>query len=129
MAHYDSRVRDKGVRSVLREIEKRIINSFMDIVVLFALYEADDSSSGYDLIKHIYGRFRFLPSCGTIYANLYALERDGLIKGMQENRRRVYCLTSKGYERLHKVERANGNIQRIVETIFAAKGITVPQLP
>ena len=37
--------------------------------------------SGYDAISFIHNKFGVLVSSGTVYSHLYALERDGLIKG------------------------------------------------
>ena len=64
-------------QNILREIEKRIINGFMDFIVLLAFSGNGGCFSGYDVIKHIYGRFHFLPSSGTVYSHLYAMERAG----------------------------------------------------
>lgn len=114
---------------ILQEIEKRIINDFLDFVILSALNHTHSCSSGYDIIKYIYAKFRFLPSAGTVYANLYAMERNGLLQGTQENRRRVYCLTSKGYLMLQEMERTNDTIQKLFASIFSVKSVIVAQLP
>ena len=41
-------------------------------------------------------RFRILLGTGGLYYTLYALERQGLIKGNWIGRRRIYVLTPKG---------------------------------
>ena len=115
------------VRNVLQEIERRIITSFMDFLILSILSHSDGYFSGYDIIKHIHTHFRFLASSGTVYANLYAMERNGLLQGTQQNRRRVYRLSPQGYEMVWNLEKANCNVQAIIATIFP-KSITVPQL-
>jgi|YelNatPaOPRAMG01_1025707.scaffolds.fasta_scaffold135411_1 DNA-binding PadR family transcriptional regulator len=106
---------------IISIIEHRIINSFMDFIVLFALRGNGGYISGYDAVKYVYRRFKFLPSSGTVYAHLYAMERDGLLKGVQNGRCRVYCLTQKGVDFLREIERANGSIKRLLGMIFPFK--------
>lgn len=101
--------------------EKRIINDFMDLIMLFAMQGNGSCISGYDAIKYVYRRFKFLPSHGTVYAQLYAMERDGLLQGMQKGRCRVYCLTQKGVDFLRDIKTANGRIKRLVDMIFSFK--------
>ncbi len=107
--------------NIHKEIEKRIINNFMDFLVLSALKHNGVCISGYDIIKYIYGRFHYLPSSGTVYSHLYAMERAGWLSGVQENRRRIYRLTPKGLGVIRDVERTNGNVQRLVARIFSCK--------
>jgi len=104
---------------LLKVIEKRIINEFMDFIILFALKSNGDYISGYDAIKYVNRRFRFLPSSGTVYSQLYAMERDGLLRGVQKGRCRIYYLTQKGREFVDSVLRANGNIQKFVSMVFS----------
>jgi len=104
---------------LLKVIEKRIINEFMDFIILFALKSNGDYISGYDAIKYVNRRFRFLPSSGTVYSQLYAMERDGLLRGVQKGRCRIYRLTQKGREFVDSVLRANGNIQKFVSMVFS----------
>ena len=115
--------------NILREIEKRIINGFMDFLILSALKNDGGCLSGYDVIKYIYAQFRFLPSSGTVYSHLYAMERAGLVCGVQESRRRVYGLTSKGFEVVREVERTNGSIQRVVARVFSSGSVCISRLP
>ncbi|MEM3578327.1 MAG: hypothetical protein QXX51_07795 [Candidatus Bathyarchaeia archaeon] len=108
-------------RDTLSLLEQRLINAFMDFVVLFAMQRNGGYISGYDAIKYVYRRFNFLPSSGTVYAHLYAMERDGLLRGVQRKRCMVYCLTQKGIDFLRDIERANGNIKRLLGMIFPFK--------
>ena len=52
--------------------------------------------SGYDVLTYFHRKFGFIVSAGTVYSILYSMERDGLIKAQQEDRRRIYSLTTKG---------------------------------
>lgn len=115
--------------NILREVEKRIISAFLDFIVLFALNHNGECISGYDIIKYVYERFHFLPSSGTIYSHLYAMERTGLLRGVQENRRRVYYLTPKGLDVIREVERTNGNVQMLVARVFSSNCVSVVRRP
>lgn len=75
----------------------------MGFLILSALKNDGGCLSGYDVIKYIYAQFRFLSSSGTVYSHLYAMERNGLLHGVQESRRRVYGLTSKGLRLLERL--------------------------
>lgn len=113
---------------IVRDIEKRVINGFMDFIILSALGHNGGCICGYDVIKHVYSQFHFLPSSGTVYSHLYAMERTGLMCGVQENRRRVYRLTSKGLGVVREVERVNGNVQRFVARVFSGRNVGLNRL-
>jgi len=73
---------------------ERIVKNFMDVLVMVEL--RDNPLSGYDVISLIHKKFNLLVSSGTVYSLLYSLERDGLIEGKLNDRKRVYVLTEKG---------------------------------
>jgi DNA-binding PadR family transcriptional regulator len=50
-------------------------------------------------------KYDLLVSPGTVYALLYSLEREGLIKGKVEERKRVYELTNSGLENANLLKR------------------------
>ena len=86
----------------------------MDIIVLTELKNI--SMSGYDVMGYIHNKFGVLLSSGTIYAHLYALERDGLIKGISDRKKRIYELTDKGKQTLEKVSNENKEILNTLKT-------------
>jgi len=88
----------------------------MDVFILGQLQE--NPLSGYDLIGIIHSRFDILVSSGTIYSLLYSLERDGLIKGVQDQRKRVYKLTEKGEKAIPVLVQANGEIQKCLKNML-----------
>ena len=101
---------------IVKNLRKRTIKNFMDIFILGQLQE--NPLSGYDIIGLIHKRFDVLVSSGTIYALLYSLERDGLIKGMHEQRKRVYELTEKGEKAIQVLVQANGEIQDCLKNML-----------
>ena len=81
---------------ILSQIHKRIVKNFLDIVILMELRK--HPMSGYDAISFVHNKFHMLLSSGTIYSNLYLLERNGLVRGKRVKRRMVYTLTEQGKE-------------------------------
>ena len=84
---------------VTRELYRRLVKSFMDIIVLRELKNGNPLG-GNDILALVYKRFHILLSSGTVYSLLYSMERDGLIEGLMASKKRVYRLTEKGKEKL-----------------------------
>jgi DNA-binding PadR family transcriptional regulator len=89
----------------------------MDMLILAELQ--NKSLSGYDIIGLVHKRFNVLVSSGTVYSLLYSLEREGLVASDLESRKRVYNLTDKGKQTLETVERANEEINDLVQTLIS----------
>jgi len=101
------------------KLRRRAIKSFMDILILAELRKS--SLSGYDIIGRIHKRFDILMSSGTIYSLLYSMERDGLIKGVWNKRKRVYTLTEKGEQNTKVITKANEEIQSFLRNMLLLK--------
>ena len=87
----------------------------MDILILTEMKKG--SLSGYDVIALLHRRFGILLSSGTVYSLLYSLERDGLVKGVWNQRKRVYELTEKGEQNMQVITKANQEIQNFLRNI------------
>ncbi len=74
--------------------------------------------SGYDFITFVNNKFRILMSSGTVYSNLYYLERNGLIKGEWTRKKRVYKLTERGEETVKAFLNAKDKILGIILNLF-----------
>jgi len=103
-------------REILNEMRERIVNSFMDIVVLANL--KNGSMSGYDVVTFIHDEFHILFSSGTVYSLLYSLERNGLIIGRWSQRKRVYTLTDKGEKKIKAILEAKQKILDLIMSLF-----------
>ena len=66
----------------------------------------------------IHKRFGILVSSGTVYSLLYSLERDSLIKGVWNQRKRVSTLTEKGEHNIKVITKANGEIQSFLRNML-----------
>lgn len=92
----------------------------MDILILTEI--KNNPLSGYDVIGLVHKRYDIVVSAGTIYSLLYSLEREGVIKGVQNQRKRVYELTEKGERDIEVITKANGQIQSFLRTMSSLKG-------
>jgi DNA-binding PadR family transcriptional regulator len=97
---------------ILRKMHERIIKNFMDIIILAELRKGP--MSGYDVISFIHNKFNLLVSSGTVYSLLYSLERNGLIEGTWNERKRVYRLTEKGAKTIETILSANDKIKNFI---------------
>jgi len=102
--------------TVLKNMHRRIIKNFLDILVLAEL--RNGPLSGYDVIAFIHNKFHLLVSSGTVYSLLYSLERDDLIIGVWNQRKRVYKLTEKGEETIKAIMNANDKIQYLMSSLL-----------
>ncbi|MEM3442978.1 MAG: PadR family transcriptional regulator [Candidatus Bathyarchaeia archaeon] len=101
---------------ILRKMHERIIKNFMDIIVLAEL--RNGPMSGYDVISFIHNKFHLLVSSGTVYSLLYSLERNGLIEGTWDERKRVYKLTEKGIKTIETILSANDKIKSFISSLL-----------
>ena len=60
--------------------------------------------SGYDILTDISQRFNHRLSSGTVYSKLYSMERDGILKCIKKQRKRVFELTNHGKQVLNIME-------------------------
>jgi len=112
---------------IVEKLRKRVIQNFMDIFILTEMKKG--SMSGYDVIGLIHKRFGILVSSGTIYSMMYSLEREGLIKGVWNQRKRVYLLTEKGEQNINVIAKANGEIQNFLRNISLLNAVQQSPTP
>jgi len=104
---------------ILKRMHERIIKNFMDSIIMTEL--RNGSLSGYDVISYIHNKFNLLVSSGTVYSLLYSLERNGLVEGVWEERKRVYKLTQKGSKTINTLLEANEKIKGFMTNILKAQ--------
>jgi DNA-binding PadR family transcriptional regulator len=104
---------------ILKKMHERIIKNFMDIIIMTEL--RNGSLSGYDVISYIHNKFNLLVSSGTVYSLLYSLERNGLVEGVWEERKRVYKLTAKGENTIDTLLSASDKIKGFMANILKAQ--------
>ena len=87
----------------------------MDIFILTEMEKG--ALSGYDAIGLIHQKFGIVLSSGTVYSLLYSMERDGMIKGVWNSRKRVYELTEKGEQNIKAIIKANKEVQDFLKRL------------
>jgi len=112
-----------SIRRVARNLEKRILTDYMDILILSLMHNGHGAIGGYDVIRYLHKHFHFLPSPGTVYSQLYALERKELIKAAGNRRKRIYVLTKKGREYFQMIQSCREYIQMILNDIILKNGL------
>ncbi|MEM1555852.1 MAG: PadR family transcriptional regulator [Candidatus Bathyarchaeia archaeon] len=98
-------------------IQRRFFRNFIDLLILYEIYKTP-FIGGYDIIVAFQKRFRSSISPGTIYSILYKLEREGLIRGKNRGRKRIYTLTTKGEKLLKESFKVQENIKLILSKIL-----------
>jgi DNA-binding PadR family transcriptional regulator len=93
-------------------MRERIFRRLIDVFVLVELKKK--SMSGYDVISMLHKKYDILVSPGTVYAMLYSLEREGLIEGRWDERKRVYGLTKSGSQNERHLKAAGEEIQLLL---------------
>jgi DNA-binding PadR family transcriptional regulator len=76
------------------------------------------SSSGYQILRHLHETLSIPFSPGTIYNEIYMLERKGLIKSDGDENARVYSLTPQGQEVLNEIADKKKEMQDLIAEIF-----------
>ena len=109
-------------KEILPVMEKRILTNFMDLIILSILRNNCLPLGGYDIIRILHREFSFLPNPGTVYSHLYSMERKGLLKSTENDRRRVYSLTQEGKKCIETLLANREYIERFFATaIFKNK--------
>ncbi|MEM2577349.1 MAG: PadR family transcriptional regulator [Candidatus Bathyarchaeia archaeon] len=103
--------------SIEKTLQKRFLKNFMDLLILVEISRTP-LISGYDIIVAFQRKFNLFISPGTVYSTLYRLERDGLIRGEERKRKRVYILTSKGEEFVRRISILQENFNFILSKIL-----------
>jgi DNA-binding PadR family transcriptional regulator len=111
-------ITERSEPRIVKRINEKIIKNFMDTIILAELRSGP--ISGYDAITFIHAKYGFLVSSGTIYSMLYSLERNGLIEGTDQERKRVYKLTQKGADTLQIILRSQDKIKFLINNILKA---------
>ncbi len=101
---------------ILKKMHERIIKNFMDIIIMTEL--RNGPLSGYDVISYIHNKFNLLVSSGTVYSLLYSLERNGLVEGVWDERKRVYKLTEKGEKTIDTLLNTSDKVKGFMANIL-----------
>ncbi len=79
------------------ELRRQLLRRFIDVLIVAALKERE--MTGYDVMLLLNKNYDLMISSGTIYSTLYSMEREGLLKGDSDGKRRVFRLTEQGMQK------------------------------
>jgi DNA-binding PadR family transcriptional regulator len=113
-------------RDVANSIYERFLREFMDIVILTKMRE--EETSGYDMLTYFHHKLDFLVSPSTVYSVLYSMERNGLIGGRENGRKRIYTLTLRGEAVIKAINQSNGVLKSFLEQLLRARESIVTQI-
>ena len=116
-----------SIRRVARSLKKRILTDYMDLIILSLMSNSHEAIGGYDIIRYLHKHFHFLPSPGTVYSQLYSLERKGLIKNVGSERKRTYTLSEKGRKYFQMIQSCREYIQMILNDVIFKNGFKSSQ--
>jgi len=94
----------------------RIVKNFLDMVILMELRKRSMSSA--DVVAFVQNKFNITLSLGTVYSNLCFLEKNGLIKGEEAQKRKIYTLTNKGKGTAEAFLSSNDRILGLMLNLF-----------
>lgn len=77
-----------------RKVRTRALKSSLVLIILLTLNQT--ALTGYDIIAMVYSKFKLLLSPGTVYPILNNLAREGLIRGVSQDRKKIYMSTDLG---------------------------------
>ena len=97
---------------------ERVTKSLLDIIIMSLM--VGSSMSGYDILRIIYERFRVLLSPGTIYPMISTLEVKGLVRGKQNENKRLFTLTDEGKDVLRNQIYEYGLFQMELEHFWSS---------
>jgi DNA-binding PadR family transcriptional regulator len=104
-------------KRTLEKLRRQSVKSVLDVLLLAEL--RNGVMSGYDAIGYVHNKFGVLLSSGTIYAHLYALEREGLVTSVNDVKKRVYKLTEEGEQTLELAFKANLKLLNTINRLLS----------
>ena len=100
------------------DLTARTIKNFSDILIMKYL-KKHPLSSGYQILKHLHTTYNVLFSPGTIYHQIYLLERSSILKSEGDENGRIYCLTLEGQKTFDTTIESGKQMLALIADIFS----------
>jgi DNA-binding PadR family transcriptional regulator len=97
-------------------IQKRIFRSFADFAILVAL--KNKPMTGYGINYYFLEKVGDIASPSTVYSNLSALERRGLIECITDRSGRLYALTKEGEKIAEAMPNTSEEIKQFLDRLL-----------
>jgi DNA-binding PadR family transcriptional regulator len=119
LSQQSSNISVKKEKNVLLDLKESTLKSNLDIFILVNTKHFG-ALSGYDLLLFFRKKYGPLISAGTMYAQLYAMERKKLIEGKDPSSgARKFTLTTEGERTLEIVLALKNEVLSLTESIFS----------
>ena len=99
---------------ILRETHKRLVKSFLDVIILAKLNEENAPIGAHNIMNFVHQEFGVLASLDSLWALLYSCEKDGLIKSSDIGGTKQYSLSIKGKNTLEIITREKPRIINLI---------------
>ena len=109
-------LREKLKAKNCQQIEERIIKNALDIIIIKAVKE--NMLNGYEIKLLVRRKFGVSLSAGTIYPQIYALEKKDLLKCYEKRGTRCYSLTYKGQTMISAINVMQNRIRVLIRDIY-----------
>lgn len=100
-------------------MHKRIVQNFLDIVILLELRKRPLNSP--DVINFVQNKFHITLSSDTVNSSLHALENERLITAMGAQNSKAYTLTERGKEAAWAFSNSKDRILGLVLNLFVGE--------
>jgi len=97
-------------------MRERVFKAFPDLIILRAL--AEQSMTGYRVIRHCHAKFGILLNSNMVYAKLGKMEAKKWIEQVQAEDGKTYCLTPKGQRIASSMNVLTREIRDAVKTMM-----------
>lgn len=109
--------RESVQRKMPQELRERVVESFLDFLILNLLAK-NPSVSSEGLINLIQQKVKVALSSGILHSHLFHLERDGTILRDYIKNNKVYRITQKGKEKIELAKKHKDATQWVIDQMF-----------
>lgn len=118
LSQQSSEIGVKREKNILLGLKESTLKSNLDVFILVSIKNSG-ALSGYDLLLLFRKKYGSIVGVGTIYSQLYAMERKTLIECRDaSSNARKYTLTSKGERTLNIILALESEVLALMASIF-----------
>lgn len=102
----------------LDQFKIKLLKKFLEIIFLTEL--KSNPQSAFSLMKRLPKKFGYNISAGTVYSQLYKMERKNLVKGetTETKPKRIYKITKKGSRLIENLQMGKDEIIEFMKDIL-----------
>jgi len=118
LSEQDTNEEKDNENEVLKDLGIEIMKNHLKMIFLLSI-KRNGALSGYDLLQRTQDKYQVNLSPGTVYTQLYSLERKNLLKAqIDPSGKRVYSLTSQGIKATDIILSSRHQIEKMFALLF-----------